>query len=133
MRSLFLASVFGVVLVTGSGSCTKDQPDDDHAATIVFRTDSGYTWRDDTVPLADTLRIGVTVSKGSDDLQLLIADVSYDGGPGIIQDSVPVTSEPFPFEKTLVTRDQAGTEKWTFSVYEYDGDITRRSLTFTVQ
>ena len=124
-----------IVLLTLFGGCTKeDQPDGDQAADITFRTDSGYIWRNnDTVPLSDTLRIGVTVSKGSDNLRSFFVDVAYDGGPRIRQDSAHVDSDPFTFEKTVITRDQAGTETWWFSVDENDGDITQRALTLTVQ
>ncbi len=125
---LLLAAAF----FTETG-CTKDQPDGDHAADITFRTDSGYTWLNDTVPLSDTLHIGISVSKGSDNLRSFFVDVAYDSGPRIRQDSAPVDSDPFTFEKTVITRDQAGTEKWWFSVDEYDGDITQRPLTLTVQ
>ena len=128
MRDLFLALVVlsSLLLTTG---CSKDQSDLGNAATITFRTDSGYTWRDDTVPLADTLRISVTVTKGSNKLQSLFVYVNYDNSPAVRQDSVHVTGDPFTFEKTVVTRDQAGKEKWTFSAVENNGDITRRSLT----
>ena len=122
-----------VVLISASTACTKDQPEGDHAADITFRMDSGYTFLNDTVPLSDTLHISVTVSKGSDDLRSFFVDVTYDNGPRIRQDSVHVESDPFTFEKTAITRDQAGTETWWFSVDEYDGDITQRALTLTVQ
>lgn len=114
-------------------ACTKEQPEGDHAADITFRTDSSFTWRNDTVPLSDTLHIGINVSKGSDDIRSFFVDVAYDNGPRLRQDSVHVDSDPFTFVKTVVTRDQAGTETWWFSVREYDGDITQRALTLTEQ
>lgn len=132
MRVLLIFS-FTILVLAASTGCTKDQPDGDHAADFTFRTDSGYTWRNDTVPLSDTLRIGVSVSKGSDNLRSFFVDVAYDGGPRIRQDSAHVESDPFNFEKTVITRDQAGTETWWFSVDEFDGDITQRALTLTVQ
>ena len=132
MRYLIMASVLSLLLLLGGG-CTKDQSDLGTAASITFRTDSGYTWRDDTVPLSDTLHIGVIATKGSNDLRSLFVYVAYDNAPAVRQDSVPVGSNPFNLEKTVVTRDQAGKEVWTFSVVENNGDITKRSLTFTVQ
>ena len=68
MRYLIIAAVLGLLLLLGGG-CAKDQLDGDTAADINFRTDSGYTWKNDTVPLSDTLHIGITVLKGSDDLR----------------------------------------------------------------
>ena len=132
MRDLFLAIMIlsGLFLTTG---CTKDQSEIGKSADITFRMDSSYTWRDDTLPLSDTLHIGVIATKGSNTLRSLFVHVAYDNGPAVRQDSVHIDSNPFNFEKTVVTRDQAGTEKWTFSVVENNGDITKRSLTFTVQ
>jgi len=132
MRYLIMASVLGLLLLLGGG-CTKDQSDVGTAADITFRMDSGYTWQDDTVPLSDTLHIGVIATKGSNTLRSLFVYVTYDNDPIVRKDSVHVDSDPFNFEKTVVTRDQAGKEKWTFSVVENNGDITNRSLTFTVQ
>ena len=132
MRDLVLAIVILSCLFLTTG-CTKDQSEIGNSANITFRTDSGYTWRDDSVPLADTLHIGVTATKGSQNLRSLFVYVNYDNGPAIRQDSVHVNSNPFNFEKMLVTRNQAGKEKWTFSVRENNGDNTQRSLTFTVQ
>lgn len=129
----FAFYLVAVVLICASTACTKDQPDGDHAADITFRTDSGYTFLNDTVLISDTLHIGITVSKGSDDLRSFFVDVAYDNGPRIRQDSLHVNSDPFTFEKTVITRDQAGTEKWWFSVDENDGDITQQALTLTVQ
>ncbi len=132
MRHLFLATAFLACLFFGT-ACTKDQPEGDHPAGFTFRSDSGYTSHNDTLPLADTLHIGLTITKGSDNLRSFYVDVTYDNGPAIRQDSVHVDSDPFTFEKTVITRDQTGTEKWTFSVDEYDGDITKQSLSFIVQ
>ena len=132
MRKLAFFLLLAAAFCAGI-ACTKEQTDGDHAADISFRTDSGYTFLNDTVPISDTLHIGVSVSKGSDNLRSFFVDVAYDNGPRIRQDSVHVDSDPFTFEKTVITRDQAGTEKWWFSVDENDGDITQQALTLTVQ
>ena len=132
MRYFFLAIVIlsGLLLTTG---CTTDQSEIGKSADITFRMDSSYTWRDDTVPLSDTLHIGVIATTCSNTLRSLFVSVGYDNGTAVHQDSVHVDSNPFTFAKTVITRDQAGTEKWTFSAQENGGDVTQRSLTFTVQ
>lgn len=133
MRSLIIIAALVLAFLANTGCTKEDQPDGDGSVDITFRLDSGYTWQNDTVPQSATLRIGVTVTKGSDDLRSFFVDVAYDGGQRIRQDSAHVNDNPFYYEKTLITRDQAGTETWWFSVDEYDGDITRRALTLTVQ
>jgi hypothetical protein len=51
----------------------------------------------------------------------------------VVVDSLSIGSDQFAFDKTILLRTVAGAEKWTFWVQETDGDIIRRSLTFTVQ
>lgn len=121
-----------LLLVVGTG-CEKEQPEGDHAADITYRSDSGYTYLSDTVSVSDTLLVGVIITEGSDALQSFFVDVAYDGGVRIRQDSLPVGSDPFTFDKQVITRDQPGTETWWFTVKEYDGDFTTRNLVFTVQ
>ena len=80
MRNLAYC-LFSVIIISASTACTKEQTDGDHAADISFRTDSGYTFLNDTVPISDTLHIGVSVSKGSDNLRSFFVAVAYDNGP----------------------------------------------------
>jgi hypothetical protein len=102
--------------------------------TIVFVTDSGYTYLSDTVPTEDTLLVGVVINKGDDPLHTFKVQVSYDGhSAATTTDSLPMGADAFEFDKTIITRDVAGTEKWTFVVVENDGDQIKRALTFTTQ
>jgi hypothetical protein len=115
-------------------ACTKDEAvDGSSAANITFRTDSGFVFRNDTVGLGDTLRVGVIVNEGTDALDHFFLSVAYDGGSSTYTDTLEVNTNPFAFQTSLVMRQQAGTEKWTFTVQEPDGDRTLRSLTFLVQ
>jgi hypothetical protein len=115
-------------------ACTKDEAvDGSSAANITFRTDSGYVFRNDTVGLGDTLHVGVIVAEGTDALDYFFLSVAYDGGMPTYKDTLIVDVNPFAFQTSLIMRAQAGTEKWTFTVQEPDGDRTLRSLTFTVQ
>jgi hypothetical protein len=127
-----LPALLGVISVLLA--CTKDEAvDGSSAASITFRTDSGHVFMNDTVGLGDTLRVGVIVNDGTDALDHFFLSVAYDGGLTEYRDTVPVNSDPFTYEAMLIMRQQAGTEKWTFTVQEPDGDRTLRSLTFLVQ
>lgn len=115
-------------------ACTKDEAmDGSSAANITFRTDSGYVFLNDTVGLGDTLHVGVIITAGTDPLDHFFLSVRYDGGVPIYKDTLIVDQDPFTLETSLIMREQAGTEKWTFTVQEPDGDLTSRSLTFAVQ
>lgn len=117
-------------------SCTKDQDQENtgyRAASITFRQDSGYTYLNDTFPAGDTLRIGVTVDQGSEHLYTFRLDRKYDNGPVMHIDTVAIPAVPFIYDTMLVLRNQPGTEQWSFIAVEGNGDLTKRSLTFTTQ
>lgn len=103
------------------------------AADITFRTDSGYTYTSDTVSLSDTLRVVMIAAEGTDELTSFVLTVTYDNAQPVGTDTVPINTNPFLFEKYVITRATPGTEKWTFAVLEGDGDRTQRSLTFVTQ
>ncbi len=119
-----------------STGCTKDQDQADtgyRAAAITFRQDSGYTYLNDTFPAGDTVRIGVTVDQGTEHLVTFRVDRKYDNGPVVHMDTVPIPAVPFHHDAIYVLRNQPGVEQWSFIAVESNGDLTKRSLTFTTQ
>ncbi len=126
--------LFATLLLLGITSCDKDDDDTQPVVnpTIQFRSDSGFVFQSDTVPVQDTLRVGVSIDRGTQALHHFKVSVSYDGAAAAVTDSLPVGTDEFEFTKTIITRPQPGVEKWNFSVIENDGDVIFRSLTFTV-
>lgn len=116
-----------------SASCTRDDDRPSVNPTIEFVTEEGYTHLDDTVAAGDTLLIGVRINRGDDRLNTFKVLSRYDNGGETMVDSLPVTADTLDFDKEIHLRDVAGTERWTFWVQERDGDVVRRSLTFTVR
>jgi hypothetical protein len=125
-------SIALATLVALFSACEKDPGRPTVNPTIQFLSTAGYTWQNDTVGVGDTLLVGVLIERGSDALNHFKVTVSYDNGPHQTTDSVPVGSDQFEFDKLIITREQPGTELWRFNVVENDGDVIRRSLTFTV-
>lgn len=113
-------------------ACERDDTKPTVNPTIQFHTSAGYTWQNDTVGMGDTLLVGVLIERGTGAMNHFKVTVSYDDGPHLTTDSVPVGSDQFEFDKVIVTREEPGTELWRFNVVENDGDVIRRSLTFTV-
>ena len=114
-------------------SCTKEEGTPvASGVSITFRTDSGFTWMSDTVPQGDTLRIGVIITEGADDLQRFYLSIIFDGGAETGLDTAEVQVNPFTYETVHITRTQPGTEQVLFTVQEPDGDRTTRRLTFEV-
>jgi hypothetical protein len=133
MRPLRLLCSGLLVLVAFSACEKKDASSPRTNPTIVFRNDPGYTFRDDTVGQMDTVRVGVIINRGTDGLHSFKVERRFDQGPVQVTDSLPLGIDSFEFDKLIITRAQPGKERWSFVVVENDGDMIRRSITFTVQ
>jgi len=133
MQRLLLLPCLAAVLATAG--CNKDEAEatGHEGVKIVFVTDSGYTYQNDTVGLSDTLRIGLEITEGDEDLRTLYVDVSYDDGTPLRRDSLHMGPNPFYHTVWPIMRDTAGTEKWIFTAVDENDDHIARSLTFTVQ
>ena len=121
-------------ITLGAASCNRDDDDTpDVNPTIEFVLDAGFTYRNDTVSVNDTLLVGVRINRGDDGLRTFKVLSQYDGQQENVQDSLPIGTTTFAFDKVIRIRPVPGTERWTFAVQVTDGDIIRRALTFTVQ
>lgn len=115
-------------------SCTKDGDDEVYApASIVFRTDAGYTFTNDTLDAGDTVHLGVIINEGSEPLRTFYAHFADNGGPAQLFDSLPMSAFPFVYDTSIVLNDTPGSEKWTFTAQEENGDRTQRILTLVTQ
>lgn len=135
-RSTVAQVIMGIVcvFVLTASSCNKnDDGGPSVNASINFLLDSGYTYRNDTLSLMDTIRVRVTIQRGDDALVTYKTERTFDSQQVAIVDSLSITGDTFEFEKQIILRDVAGVEKYGFMVVERDGDIVRRSLTFVVQ
>ena len=133
MRTTLFTLALGLVLLMGT-SCTKDQDDQGYrAASITFRSDSGYTYLDDTLLVGDTIHIGVTVEEGSKRLYTCLVNRTYDSGQPQRMDSLHIPGAPFHYDTTIVLRGQPGLERWSFIAVEGNGDRTQRYLTLTAE
>ena len=114
-------------------ACQNDDDKQSVNPTIEFLTSEGYTYLNDTVGTQDTLVVGVVIARGTEGMHHFEVTSTYDNGPTVVVDSLPIGADNFEFDKTIITREVPGTEKWSFVVVENDGDLIRRSLTFVVE
>ncbi len=123
-----------IVLLFLSSGCKKDQDDQNYrAVSFTFKSDSGYTYLDDTLPVGDTIRIGVTVEEGSRRIYTFLVNRTYDAAQPQRMDSLRIPGSPFHYDTTIVLRGQPGVERWTFIAVEGNGDRSQQYLTFTTQ
>ena len=114
-------------------SCEKDE---EIPPVMELKTGAEYVSTDLTLPRDTTITVGVTVEKTEDDLKTFNVSVAYDGSSTtttkLNEDLTGDQKTGFNADIDLQTRNQAGTEKWYFTVTDVDGNIVQEVLTFTV-
>lgn len=132
-------AAIGLLLATTSllslSSCEKDEG---KLPNIAFKTGSEYKSADATVTKGTTVKIGITASKSEDKDVLTKFNItqSLDGAAestAFTKDLSGSEGDNYAYDYTLTTRNQAGTEKYTFTVVNRDGLVNKVSLTLTVQ
>ncbi|TMI84335.1 MAG: hypothetical protein E6H10_06015 [Bacteroidetes bacterium] len=137
MKTLLIRNSFATLITTAvflSSSCKKDKM---IPPTIDFTTGAGYVSADGHLAVNTAFKIGVTAKRTEehDDLKTFIVTRSYDGGAETTIDNVTIPAaqaEEFTKDYDLTTRNQNGTEKYTFTVTNRDGLITTKSIIITV-
>ena len=116
-------------------SCEKDEG---KLPNIAFKSGSGYTPSNTTVTRGSTVTVGIDASKSEDKdvLKSFDASKSLDGGAAssFYSESLSGSNgDKYSKDLTITTRNQAGTELYTFTVVNRDGLRNSVSLTLTVQ
>ncbi len=128
--TLMLAVAAVTFLLT---SCEKDAhtPPD-----LVFKTGVGYASADVTVTHIDSLLVGITATKTEDELKTYNISYAYDGTTTTTTayNYTLTSSEEDSYSKDyqVITRNQAGTERWVFTITDRDGNIASKTINLTV-
>jgi hypothetical protein len=116
-----------------SPSCKKEK-DKMIPPEISFKSGSGYTSGDKTVGMNDTLLVGINASKTEekDLLQRFIVTQQYDtnGATTILSESF--NQDTYSKDMTIITRNVAGIEKYTYTIINRDGLTKTISIVLTV-
>jgi hypothetical protein len=127
-------SLLPVVFFVLAISCDKEA---EIPPTLELKTGMGYTSQDATIAKDSTITVGIVATKTEDDLKTYNVSVAYDGASTTtsIQNYTIAAAEKSLYEKnvTFTVRDQAGTEKYYFTITDVDGNIVQKILTFTVE
>ncbi len=129
-NAFVLVVMFSLVMI----SCKKDAhvPPD-----VKLKTGTGYTADNATVAQSVAITVGINAVKKEDDMLTYNVSYAYDGA------ATTTTFQTFSLtgtgqqnyskDVTFTTRNQAGTEKWIFTITDKDGNIGQQSITLTVQ
>ncbi|MGZ3862985.1 MAG: hypothetical protein ACXVPN_05300 [Bacteroidia bacterium] len=133
--------IFLIAVVLVAASCTKKKaqsaPVDPRVPPqLDLKTGPTYVYKDTTVMRQDTLLLGFIATKTEDNLTSINGSVSYDGSTTTSSFYIHHTTiseyTGYSADVTYYVRNQAGTEKITFSVVDRDGNITKKTFTLTV-
>lgn len=115
-------------------SCENEQ---EPSASIEFKTGIGYTSQGATISRGSSIKVGIIADKAENNLMTYNVSVSYDGTFNTITVQnftiSPDENDHYDKDVTISVRNQAGTEKYYFTIVDVDGDIIQKSLTFTVE
>jgi hypothetical protein len=104
---------------------------------LELKTGTGYTFQDAVIAKDSTLTVGIICTKTEDDLKTYNVSVAFDGASTTtsIQNYAITGAEKSLYEKdvTFAVRNQAGIEKYYFTITDVDGNIVQKILTFTVE
>lgn len=133
MKKIFTFAAI-VLATTFLASCEKDEG---KLPNISFKTGSTYTSANATVAKNASVTIGINASKAEDKDVLVSFDAShvYDSSASASFYSETLSGsqgDSYSKDVTFTTRNQAGTEKYTFTVVNKDGLKNSVNLTLTV-
>ena len=131
------AAVTLMALTVGFTTSCKDEEEDERVPPdLSFKTGANYTFANKIVGMGDSVLVGCVVTKKEDDLKSFNISVSYDGGALSTRFNHFTTGAEvggYAHDYWIVTRSQAGTEKWVFTVVDKDGNQTQKNIVLTVQ
>ena len=133
IRKITTGILFLATLSILAVSCKKDK----HVPpTVNFKTGTGYTANDISVARNTIIKVGIIADKVEDDMLTYNVSYAYDGAATTVtnQTFTLAGAEQQHYDKdvTFTLRNQAGSEKWTFTITDKDGNITQKQITFSV-
>ena len=135
MKKITLIAITILFLVV-SFSCKKKKKDAHVPPDVVFKTGGIYTSGDRTLNKQDTITVGITATKTEDDLKSYNVSYAYDGNTTstTFYNYVLSSGEAngYSHDVQIITRNQAGSEKWIFSIVDRDGNLTQKTILLTV-
>lgn len=130
IKIIMLLTAVGFIL----NSCKKDArlPPD-----ISFKSGAGYTSGDAAVSTNEDITVGILGEKKEDDMITYNVSYSYDGATTTttLQTFTLTGTEQQHYDKdvTFTTRNQAGSEKYIFTITDKDGNIAQKQIILTIQ
>jgi len=117
--------------------CISCENEVEPAASLEFKTGTGYTSHDATISKGSSLKVGIIAIKADNNLKTFNVSVSFDGATTtttVSNFTIP-SDENTHYDKDInfTVRNQTGTEKFYFTIVDMDENIIQKILTFAVE
>ncbi len=124
--------MMALAVTTSLFSCNKDE-EAKLAPTVTLKSDAGYVLADKQLNFGDTFKIGATLVSNDSKLKSVSLSVSYDGAVATTIETKTLTEKTATYDYTGATRTKEGTEKYTLTLTDDNGEIATKSFTLTVK
>jgi hypothetical protein len=129
--------LWSVVIVFSLFQCIFCEREQEPLPVIELKTGDGYIYQDSAIAKGSTLLVGINAAKAENNLKIYNVSVAYDGAhtTTTIQKFSIDSGESTNYEKdvSFKVRNQAGTEKYYFTIVDVDGNIVQKVLNFVVE
>ncbi len=133
MKKLIIILITSIIFF----NCKKKAVDAHVPPDVTYKTGGKYISDNCTLPKKDTVMVGMTATKTEDNLKSYNVSYAYDGASTTTNFFNYLLAEAeyngYSKDVTIITRNQAGSERWVFSVVDRDGNITQKTIVITVQ
>ena len=131
--TVLTALTVSTVFLSNCGDTETVTPD----PVLEFIGGAGYLSEDANLSIAQSFVVGINASHTSD-ISTFQVTVSYNGGNPLVPAGctlcdTAINAKSLRVDYVGTTANQAGTEKWTFTVTDKDGNSTSKSITITVK
>ncbi|MCB0734181.1 MAG: hypothetical protein H6608_12120 [Flavobacteriales bacterium] len=116
-------------------ACTGGGDEPTTNPKLNFLAGTGYTSGDVSIAAGSAFKIGLVGSHDSK-IETLKIRVSYNGGANVIPDNcticdTTINATDFTIDYENMVESTPGTEKWSFTIADKDGNSTTETITFT--
>ncbi len=132
VKAILLVLCFSFAIL----SCKKEK--DKHVPpNVSLKTGTGYTSADATVAKTTSVKVGFAAEKTEDELKTFNVSHAFDGATTTETDATIVLTadqeDNYENDYTFTMRNQAGMEKYIFTITDRDGNISQKTIVLTVQ
>ena len=132
MKNFLLKSMMAIAVTTTLFSCNKEE-EVLAKPTITLKSDAGYVYADKELAPGDSILIGATLVSNDSKLKSVSLTVSYDGAVAATIETKTLTEKTGSYDYAGSLRTKEGTEKYTLTLTDNNGEIETKSFTITVK